>query len=347
MIPENIIDAPTSQSQEQTHSLDDAHLVYSSDEGEHPCPGSRPLEKHLPCCPVAAETGEETFPPVEINVAQYVEVEFKGLRRGYYVNNTELPLEESQHIIVEAEKGIDIGKVLSLGSTAYLKMCLRTKPCIGEIKKVIRISDQQDFKILQYHREIENTAYDICKTKIDKHNLDMKLIDVEYQFDRNRITFYFTADGRIDFRELVKDLASEYRTRIELRQIGVRDQAKRIGGVGNCGRDLCCSAWIDSFEHISTEMARIQNLPMNPFKLAGQCGRLKCCLAYESEIYEERLKDFPPLETMITTPHGIGKIEKIDVFHDAIFLHYEKDNSWERLTLNEINERLESAVIQE
>lgn len=308
--------------------LAQSQLVYSSEHGEHAvqtgCGDSKPQTD---------DDGHIVYSP-----ELYVEVEFKGGRRGYFLNEAHVELVELAHVIVEAEKGIDLGIVISLGETAYHKMLLRTKPCTTEPRKVLRLADDNDKKIHFYHRDQETVAFEICRQKIDKHHLDMKLIDVEYQFDRVRITFYFTADGRIDFRELVKDLASEYRTRIELRQIGVRDQAKRIGGIGNCGRDLCCSAWIDSFEHISTEMARLQNLPLNPFKLSGQCGRLKCCLAYESEVYEERLRQFPPLETRVRTSHGTGKIEKIDVFHDAVYLHFEKDNSWQRLTLDEIKE---------
>jgi cell fate regulator YaaT (PSP1 superfamily) len=166
----------------------------------------------------------------------------------------------------------------------------------------------------------------------------MKLVDVEYQFDRNRITFYFTADGRVDFRQLVRELAAEYRTRIELRQIGPRDEAKRMGGFGVCGRELCCSSWLGMFEPISTDMARLQNLTINPFKLAGQCGRLKCCLSYEAQLYEELLKRFPPLEYRIKTSKGEGKIEKIDIFQDAIYIHYPKINGWDRMTLDEVNE---------
>jgi cell fate regulator YaaT (PSP1 superfamily) len=174
----------------------------------------------------------------------------------------------------------------------------------------------------------------------------MKLIDVEYQFDRNRITFFFTADGRVDFRALVKELAAAYRTRIELRQIGPRDEAKRFGGLGNCGRDLCCTAWLGNFEPISTGMAKMQNLTMNPFKLAGQCGRLKCCLAFESQVYEELLKRFPPLETMIKTEKGIGRIEKVDIFQDVVYLYHEKNDIWEKLTLDDVKKLPDTAILR-
>lgn len=317
---------------DERSNLNDSELVCSS-ENE-----SESGKEKAPICPSTVEVGPdgEEFKPFDPNL--FVEVEFKGSRRGFYLNDSNLPLDPYTYVIVEAEKGVDLGCIVSTGHVAYLKMSLRSKPCLEEPRKVVRLADQDDVEILDRHREQEEIAFEVCKNKIVKHDLEMKLIDVEFQFDRNRVTFYFTADGRIDFRELVKDLAAEYRTRIELRQIGVRDQAKRFGGIGNCGRDLCCAAWIDSFEHISTEMARIQNLPLNPFKLAGQCGRLKCCLAYESEIYLERLKEFPPLESRITTARGVGTIEKIDVFNDAVFLHFDKDDSWERLTLNELNE---------
>ncbi len=330
------ISTPEKSADKQT-ILADSKLVYSS-EGKEPAGA----ELHAPCCPAAGNGSASAPGPLPFPASQYVEVEFKGSRRGYYINDGGVPLDPDSYVIVEAEKGIDLGCVISEGETAFLKMSLRTKPCLTAPRKVIRLADGDDLAILDQHRRQEDLAFEVCRKKIDRHHLEMKLIDVEYQFDRNRITFYFTADGRVDFRELVKDLAAEYRTRIELRQIGVRDQAKRIGGIGNCGRDLCCSAWIDSFEHISTEMARLQNLPLNPFKLAGQCGRLKCCLSYESEVYIDRLKKFPPLESIVKTPHGEGKIEKIDVFHDAVYLHFEKDNSWERLTLSEVNEFIRS-----
>lgn len=276
-----------------------------------------------------------------VDVTPFIEVIFKGERRGYYFNEGGLELEEGLSVIVEAEKGVDLGVIGSMGSSAYMKSRLRQRPCEGEMKKVMRLATDADLKVMVYHREQEHTAFNICLDRIHKLELPMKLVDVEYQFDRNRITFYFTAEGRVDFRQLVRELAAEYRTRIELRQIGPRDEAKRLGGFGVCGRELCCSSWLGQFEPISTDMARLQNLTINPFKLAGQCGRLKCCLSYEAQLYEELLKRFPPLDYRLMTGKGEASIEKIDIFQDAIFVHYAKDNSWERLTLDEVNAAIE------
>jgi cell fate regulator YaaT (PSP1 superfamily) len=163
----------------------------------------------------------------------------------------------------------------------------------------------------------------------------MKLIDVEYQFDRNRLTFYFTADGRIDFRAFVRDLAKIFKTRIELWQIGVRDEARRIGGIGSCGRALCCSTWLEKFNKVTLLHAKFQNLPLNPIKLSGQCGRLKCCLLFEMETYIEALKNFPLIDYEIQTDKGTGKIEKFDIFKNYVYVHYGNDIC-ERFTLDEI-----------
>lgn len=324
------------------HKLDDAVLVYSSEEGDLTEPVAPPQP---------AATGEERVHPDEcchdheqgpdFDTSSHTEVVFKGERRGYFLNDQGLTLAVGAFVIVEAEKGIDLGMVASIGATAYMKSRLRMRPCVGEARKVLRMATDADLKVLDFHREQEHTAFQICLDKVHKLELPMKLVDVEYQFDRNRITFYFTADGRVDFRQLVRELAAEYRTRIELRQIGPRDEAKRMGGFGVCGRELCCSSWLGIFEPISTDMARLQNLTINPFKLAGQCGRLKCCLSYEARLYEELLKRFPPLDYAVSTKKGEGKIEKIDIFQDAIFVHYQKDNVWDRMTLDEINSILE------
>jgi cell fate regulator YaaT (PSP1 superfamily) len=269
------------------------------------------------------------------------EVLFKGERRGYYVNATGLPVEEGTYVIVEAEKGNDLGVVSAAGATALFKSRQRTRPCADPLRRVLRLAEESEVRVIAYHREQERTAFEVCLEKIHMLNLPMKLVDVEFQFDRNRITFYFTADGRVDFRELVRELASEYRTRIELRQIGPRDEARRIGGFGVCGRELCCNAWLGAFEPISTDMAKLQNLSLNPFKLAGQCGRLKCCLSYELRLYEELLKKFPPLDYTFNTERGQARIEKLDIFQDAIYIHYRDSDAWERLTLEEAHALME------
>lgn len=313
----------------ELHKLDDSVLVYSSEDGHIDQDADEGEVDHGDC--------KETMEIDGVDTSPYIEVIFKGERRGYYLNSDKETLHEGQYVIVEAEKGVDLGVIGAIGPMAYMKSRLRARPCKEELKKFVRPATDPDIKVLLFHREQEMTAFQICLEKIGKLDLPMKLVDVEYQFDRNRITFYFTADGRVDFRLLVRELAAEYRTRIELRQIGPRDEAKRMGGFGVCGRELCCSSWLGMFEPISTDMARLQNLTINPFKLAGQCGRLKCCLSYEAQLYEELLKRFPPLDYSITTEKGEAKIEKIDIFQDAIYLHYAKDNGWERLSLDEVN----------
>lgn len=321
----------------ELHKLDDSVLVYSSEEGDvtdGPSPTAHSADggdDGHSCC------HEKERGSSDIDMTPFTEVVFKGERRGYYFNDSGLELSIGMFVIVEAEKGIDLGEIGSTGDTAYMKSRLRQRPCAGDMKKIVRLASDADMKVVTFHREQEDTAFSICLDRIHKLDLPMKLVDVEYQYDRNRITFYFTADGRVDFRQLVRELASEYRTRIELRQIGPRDEAKRMGGFGVCGRELCCSSWLGQFEPISTDMARLQNLTINPFKLAGQCGRLKCCLSYEAQLYEELLKRFPPLDYRVNTKKGDGIIEKIDIFQDAIYVHYSKDNSWDRLTLDEIN----------
>ncbi len=325
------IDAEIQQGDDASDALtlDDSVLVYTSEdtpEKDH----ALGAEGDLCCGDVPLMNGD---------IALFSEVVFKGERRAFYINQTETELHAQQYVIVEAEKGIDIGQVNATGAIAYLKSRSKEKPCAQGIRNIIRVANDEEIKVLIFHREQEQTAYDICIGRIQKLNLVMKLVDVEFQFDRNRITFYFTADGRVDFRELVRELAAEYRTRIELRQIGPRDEARRVGGFGVCGRQICCS-WLGSFEPISTDMARMQNLSLNPFKLAGQCGRLKCCLAFEARLYEELLKRFPPLDYTIRTKRGPGKIEKIDIFQDAIYVHFADNDSWERMSLDQIQEFL-------
>jgi len=320
----------------ELHKLDDAVLVFTSEEGEV-VNGELPASEDAAATGCCSGTGK-----ADVDVSPFVEVVFKGERRGYFLNELEENFQIGDTLIVEAEKGIDLGEVGSTGSTAYMKNRLRTRPCKEEPRRVIRRAIDSDLRVLAFHREQEQMAFDICLEKIHILELPMKLVDVEYQFDRNRITFYFTADGRVDFRQLVRELAAEYRTRIELRQIGPRDEAKRMGGFGVCGRELCCSSWLGVFEPISTEMARLQNLSLNPFKLAGQCGRLKCCLSYEAQLYEELLKRFPPLDYRLMTKRGEGKIEKIDIFQDAICVHYPGENTWDRLTLDELHILMEA-----
>jgi len=262
-----------------------------------------------------------------------VEVVFKGERKEIYANPQQFPFKVGDYVIVEADKGEDLGIVNQVGAL------LNIKKKNGALKSILRKPGTKDLDKLKENRSKEKAAYLVCRDKIEKHKLIMKLVDVEYQFDGNKITFYFTAERRVDFRELVKELASEYKVRIELRQIGVRDEARRIGGYGICGRKLCCTSFIKDFEPITTQCAKEQNLPLNPQKLSGVCSRLMCCLLYEKNFYQEVMKNYPEIESKIKTSKGEGLVAKIDVFTEKISLQYENEE-WETFTLTEINEIL-------
>ncbi|BCJ87436.1 stage 0 sporulation protein [Effusibacillus dendaii] len=208
-------------------------------------------------------------------------VRFKKAGKVYYFDPGELPVHLNDHVIVETARGVEYGQVV------VDKKEVSENDVILPLKKVIRIADSKDAEQVKQNQELAGKARAVCFEKIREHQLDMKLVDVEYTFDRNKVIFYFTADGRVDFRELVKDLAAVFRTRIELRQIGVRDEAKLLGGIGPCGRILCCSSWLGDFDPVSIRMAKDQNLSLNPSKISGLCGRLMCCLKFENDSYEQ------------------------------------------------------------
>jgi cell fate regulator YaaT (PSP1 superfamily) len=211
-----------------------------------------------------------------------VGIRFKKAGKIYYFDPGDLPIEKGDFAIVETARGIEYGQVV-VG-----KKEVTENDVVLPLKKVIRIADENDKLQVEANKDAAKQAFGICQEKIANHGLEMKLVDVEYTFDRNKVIFYFTADGRVDFRELVKDLASVFRTRIELRQIGVRDEAKLLGGIGPCGRILCCSSWLGDFDPVSIRMAKDQHLSLNPAKISGLCGRLMCCLKFESDVYEEK-----------------------------------------------------------
>ncbi|MBN2366365.1 MAG: hypothetical protein EH225_10475 [Calditrichaeota bacterium] len=261
--------------------------------------------------------------------AELVEVAFKGNRTGIYSNPVGINLKTGDYVIVEAERGEDAGVVIALGRVVTLKELEEEPP------RLMRLATPEDVNKIRTNRQEEEAAFDVCKEKIARHNLNMKLVDVEYQFDRNKLTFYFTSDQRVDFRQLVRDLAAKYRTRIELRQIGVRDEAKRIGGYGTCGYKLCCNTFMREFETITTQYAREQLLPMNPSKLSGVCGRLKCCLAFEKVFYVSELEKYPEIDETVKTPLGEGVVDKIDIFHGIIYVRYPNDDM-EKFTLKEL-----------
>lgn len=234
-------------------------------------------------------------------------VRFKKAGKIYYFDPSDLPVEQEHAVIVETARGIEYGKVV-IG-----RRTVDEADVVQPLKRVIRIADQNDAKLVEDNRAAAKNAFSICQDKIKDHQLKMKLVDVEYTFDRNKIIFYFTAEGRVDFRELVKDLASIFRTRIELRQIGVRDEAKMLGGIGPCGRILCCSSFLGDFEPVSIKMAKDQNLSLNPTKISGLCGRLMCCLKYEHDNYESAKDELPRIGSEVVTPFGNGRLVSMNV----------------------------------
>jgi cell fate regulator YaaT (PSP1 superfamily) len=258
-----------------------------------------------------------------------VEVVFKGERKAIFKDRNDVEILEGEYVVVEAERGVDLGKASCVGSLVKLK---RGK---GETRSIIRKAQDTDLENLKKNQEKEKSAFKVCREKIKHFKLDMKLVDVETQFDGSKITFYFTAAQRVDFRELVKDLASIYRTRIELRQIGVRDEAKRISGCGVCGRKQCCTAFLNEFEQITTQMAKDQQLALNPSKISGNCGRLLCCLRYENEMYVDIFADFPPVGSRITVGSKQGTLSYINIFQLKGLVHF-GDNSQEWLTPEEL-----------
>jgi len=237
-------------------------------------------------------------------------VEFKGNRREFYNNTYYHSLTINDHVIVEAERGEDAG-LLKKKVDKEIDFSDDIKP-----RSILRPASDEDLSKIEENRRDENGAWEKAQNLIEKHKLDMKLVDIEYQYDRNKLTFYFTAEHRVDFRALVRDLAAVYRTRIELRQIGVRDEAKRIGGFGICGMPLCCASFLRKFEPISTQDARVQGLSLNPSKISGNCGRLLCCLRYESDFYTHVRDKYPEVGDSYSTSLGEGVVDRINVFED-------------------------------
>lgn len=243
---------------------------------------------------------------------EVVGVRFKKAGKIYYFDPGDLHIEKNAHVIVETARGIEYGQVV-IG-----KKTVGEADVVLPLKKVIRIADEEDRLKVEENKRAAKEAFGICLEKIAKHGIGMKLIDVEYTFDRNKIIFYFTADGRVDFRELVKDLASVFRTRIELRQIGVRDEAKMLGGIGPCGRILCCSTFLGDFEPVSIKMAKDQNLSLNPAKISGLCGRLMCCLKYENDYYESAKSQLPDIGDEVLTTFGQGRVVGLNLLEKMV-----------------------------
>ena len=240
-------------------------------------------------------------------MAQVIGVRFKQVGKVYYFDPDGIQVQKTDSVIVETARGIECGEV------AMENRQIDDESIVKPLKKVIRKATGEDLAQVRKNQEKEAAAAKICNEKIAVHKLDMKLVDVEYTFDNNKVLFYFTADGRVDFRELVKDLASVFRTRIELRQIGVRDEAKMLGGLGICGRPFCCATFLGEFQPVSIKMAKEQSLSLNPVKISGTCGRLMCCLKYEQEAYEDLLRTTPKVGALVGTADGKGRVMEVNL----------------------------------
>ena len=246
-------------------------------------------------------------------MTKVIGVRFRTAGKIYYFDPAKYQIKKGDHVIVETARGVEFGTVVS-----DIKE-VDDSQVVQPLKPVLRIATERDEEQEQTNKKKEKDAFKICLEKIAKHNLEMKLIDAEYTFDNNKVLFYFTADGRIDFRELVKDLASVFKTRIELRQIGVRDETKIIGGMGICGRTLCCHAHLSEFVPVSIKMAKEQNLSLNPTKISGVCGRLMCCLKHEEETYEELNRKLPNIGDHVTTDDGLrGEVSAVNVLRQLV-----------------------------
>lgn len=244
-------------------------------------------------------------------------VRFKRPGKIYYFDPENLQLEKGMNVIVDTAMGEEYGEVI------IARKEVEDNEVTEPLKKVVRIVTEKDEKMRAQNKAKEKDAFKTCFEKIEAHGLPMKLIDVEYKYDGSKVIFYFTADKRIDFRELVKDLAAIFRTRIELRQIGVRDEVKRCGGNGICGRELCCCSFLGNFETVSIKMAKEQNISLNPSKISGNCGRLMCCLKYEQEVYEEKLSRLPKIGAIVKTSEGTGEVASVETLKEVIRVKYQ------------------------
>lgn len=252
-------------------------------------------------------------------MTEIIGVRFKDGGKLYYFNPNGVPVQQGQHVIIETSKGIEYGEC-ALANTMIDEMEL-----IAALRPMLRVATEEDDAQVKANKEKEARAFAICQEKIIEHKLEMKLVEVKYSFDGSKILFFFTADGRVDFRHLVKDLASIFCTRIELRQIGVRDEAKIMGGLGICGRPFCCAQFLNDFQPVSIKMAKTQNISLNPTKISGVCGRLMCCLKYEQDAYEDLLKDTPKLESLVNTPDGVGVVNQIQLLREQVKVVLDSD----------------------
>lgn len=259
-------------------------------------------------------------------------VRFKRPGKVYFFDAGNIDVNVKDKVIVETAMGQEIGEVI-INNKNLANNNIKTS-----LKPIVRVATGKDLKHLQENKEKEKEAFKICEEKIKSHNLNMSLVDVAYTFDNAKLLFYFTADSRIDFRELVKDLASIFKTRIELRQIGVRDQVRRIGGNGVCGRELCCCTFLNNFDTVSIKMAKEQNIALNPAKISGNCGRLMCCLKYEQEAYEEKLNKLPKIGAIVKTEDGEGTVDNVEILKEIVRVKIrdEEDTFYKKYPASEV-----------
>ncbi len=245
-------------------------------------------------------------------MTEVISVKFKNRGKSYYFAPNGKTVKNGQQVIVETSKGLEIADCIRGNHE------VEDNAVIQPLRPVVRLATRDDLRVAEINKQREKEAFEICRKKIAEHGLDMKLVDVECNFEGNKTMFFFTSDGRVDFRELVKDLAGIFRNRIELRQIGVRDEAKMLGGIGICGRPFCCSQFIDEFQPVSTKMAKVQSMSLNPGKISGSCGRLMCCLRYEQEAYEELTKNVPKQGAFVETPTGYGVVTQVNLLRQMV-----------------------------
>ena len=273
--------------------------------------------------------------------ANIVEVRFKNGRKEFYKNKDDLSISIGDLIVVKAEKGYDLGHITLKGGLIPVQMKKKQIDPNKEFFPILRKATQKDIDIWAKSREKEKKIQKTSREMAIRLDLKMKISDIEFQGDGSKATFYYTAAGRVDFRQLIREMAREFKIRIEMKQVGLREEASRLGGIGSCGRELCCSTWLNDFRSVTTSAARYQQLALNPQKLAGQCGKLKCCLNYELDFYQEALKDFPKSNTKILTEKGIAYCQKIDIFKGLLWFVYKNDSvNWHELTTEKVKEIL-------
>ena len=289
---------------------------------------------------------ENMHPPQGETECPFVEVRFKNSRKEFYRIPKEITPQAGSLVITKVDRGYDLGTVTLAGALVDVQMKRKkTKPDSDKIGTILRLANQEEIDIWQASRSKEAEVQKRARELAIALRLNMKLSDVEFQGDGKKATFYYTADKRVDFRQLIRDMARAFSIRIEMRQIGLRQEASRLGGIGSCGRELCCSTWLSDFRTVNTGAARYQRLSLNPQKLAGQCGRLKCCLNYELEAYRSAIKAFPKTEIKLYTEKGIGVFQKMDIFKGLIWYAYKEDwMTWHKLTLSAVNDIIKKNI---